>query len=184
MMPRSQGVCELMNSVYLICVVLQYVCIVIIFLRWCWHKKHVRYIYPTMHLPLCLFVTCTSLYSIFLLFPFWVRQYSACNFHTLSRVSVYFFPFIDVFCSLFTCILCFFVALFQFHIFFVSCLDKSSSGSFPQRYIACVWLHVSDAFWLFEPPAPHCFSVCSTADTPLSIPSLSTCILAVLLISY
>lgn len=119
------------------------------------------------------------LHSIFLLFPLWVTEFSACNFHTLCRFS-YFFLLINVFlCSLFTCILCFKSLSLQFHLLFISCLDKSSSGSFPQRYIACVWLHVSDAFWLFEPPAPHCFPV-----TPLSSPPLSTCILTVLLISY
>lgn len=114
------------------------------------------------------------LYSIFLLFPLWVRQYSVCKIHTLFHVSVFFLAMFFVLCSheLFV-----FFTLFQFHIFFYSCLDQSSSGSFPQRYIACVWLHASDAFWLSEPPAPHCFSVCTEADTPLSTPSFSTCIL-------
>lgn len=137
-----------------------------------------------MHLPLCLFVTCMSLYSIFLLFPFCVRQYSASEFHTLSCVSLYLSFYLRLFFSFSVYMYSlFFVTLFQFHIFFVSCLDKSSSGSFPQRYIACVWLHVSAAFWLFEPPATHCF-FCFTTDRPLSVPSLSTCILTVLLISY
>lgn len=65
--------------------------------------------------PLCLFVTCMFLYSIFLLFLLWVRQYSVCNIHTLSHVSVFFLVMFFVLCSheLFV-----FFTLFQFHIFY------------------------------------------------------------------
>lgn len=133
-----------------------------------------------MHLP-CVFVTRMSPCSILLLTPLWGRWYSTCNFHALSLC--YFFLLLMFWFSVYMYSL-FFVTLFEFYIYFVSYLDKSSSGSFPQRYIACVWLHVSAAFWLFEPPAPHCFSICSTADMPLFVPSLFTCILTVLLLSY
>lgn len=131
-MSHSQGVFELciINSLYVISVVLQYVCTVIFFQRWRWRKKHVRYIYPTMQLPLCLFVTCMSLYSTFLLFSFSVRQYNACNFHTLSCVSVHLFLFS-------TCVLC-------LHVFFVVLLlsFNSTYSLFP------VWTKAPPALFL------------------------------------
>lgn len=107
--------------------------------------KHVRYKYPTMHLSPSLesLSKCVFLYSI-LLSPWWVGAVRRvkCSRYRLLFVALH--------------VLCSFFALSIPHtVFFLlpPLSGQSSFGSFPQRYIACVWLHVSNAFWLLEPPS-------------------------------
>lgn len=81
-----------------------------------------------------------------LLSPLSVRRDSASNVH----IIVFFLLCLHVLCAFFALSIPHTVS----RLFPPPRLDKSSFGSFPQRYIACVWLHVSDAFWLLEPPLP------------------------------
>lgn len=152
-------------------------------------KKHVRYIYPTMHLPVCLFVTCMSLYSILLpLFPFSVRQFSTCKFHTFTLclffwlliffvlcLHVFFFFYLFIFYSLS-------IPQFLFLLSGQKLLRLFSSKVYCLCLTACVCCIL--ALWAPSTSLLFCLFYSRYASLFLCFPSLSTCILTVLLLSY
>lgn len=147
--------------------------------------------YPTIHLPLCPFIICMSPCNIYPLFPFWVKKCSMCNYHTFSLCfSLFFMVIFLILCLHVFCVFvlfCFVLLCYSLsipHILFLLLGQKLLRLFSSKVYCLCLTACVCCILALWAPSTSLLFSVCSKADTPLYIPSLSTCILTVLLLIY